>query len=168
MKLSAPAPASPAPAATARDSDGRDAVELANRLRPVLLRIGRELRRETHTLGITGGQVYILATIRDRPGIGVVELAAREQMSPPSMSNHIDRLVAAGMVTRTKADGTGSDRRRVGLDITPAGRRALADVRSRRTAWLAARLRILGDAELADVDRATDALRRLVDPGGTS
>lgn len=139
---------------------GHDALVVANRLRPVLLRLSRELRRETHALGITAGQVHILATIRDLPGIGVSELALREQMSAPSMSNHIDRLHAARMVTRTKA-GAGSDRRRVGLGITPDGRRALAAVRSRRTAWLAARLRNLGAADLACIEVALEPLQRI-------
>lgn len=139
-----------------------DALEVANRLRPVLLRLARDLRRETHAQGITAGQVHILAEIRDRPGIGVVELAAREQVSPPSMSNHIDRLETGGMVTRLRATGETEDRRRVGLSITPEGRRALAAVRSRRTAWLAAGLRGLTPEELTSIEGALDALTRLV------
>jgi hypothetical protein len=32
-----------------------DTTELANRLRPILLKLNRELRREIHSLGVTGG-----------------------------------------------------------------------------------------------------------------
>ena len=50
-------------------------VELANRLRPALLSLARELRREIHSLGVTGGQVTLLVAIKYSPGIGVRELA---------------------------------------------------------------------------------------------
>ena len=53
-----------------------DTTELANRLRPVLLKLARELRREIHSLGVTGGQVSLLIQIKQSPGIGMRELAA--------------------------------------------------------------------------------------------
>lgn len=149
-------------APTVARPDVHDALEVANRLRPLLLRLNRELRREIHGLGITAGQVHILATIRDHPGIGVVELAARELVSAPAMSNHVDRLTTAGMVTRTRAAGEGSDKRRVGLDITSEGRRALAAVRSRRTAWLAARLQRLDSDDLDRLESALGPLERVL------
>src|SRR2546427_3362340 len=116
----------------------QDPVAVANRLRPVLVQLSRQLRRELHLLGVSAGQVSLLGAIRDTPGIGVADLAAREGMSAPSICSHIDRLEASGLVTRTR-DETG-DRRRVGLRITAEGARVLRTVRSRRTAWLAARL----------------------------
>ena len=61
-------------------------VELANRLRPVLLKLARELRREIHSLGVTGGQVSLLVAIKVQPGIGVRELAAQEGLSAAAMS----------------------------------------------------------------------------------
>jgi hypothetical protein len=57
-----------------------DPLDVANRLRPVLLHLVRHLRRETHALGITGGQASLLAGIHNTPGIGINELAAREGM----------------------------------------------------------------------------------------
>ena len=106
-------------------------VDLANRLRPVLLHINRHLRREAHAQGISPGQISMLSAICDRPGIGVAELAAREGMSSPSVSVHLDRLEAAGFVTRLREED--GDRRRVGLTVTPKGSRVLRTVRSRRT-----------------------------------
>ena len=57
-----------------------DPIVVANRLRPVLLKLNRDLRREIHSLGVTGGQVALLVQIGTNPGIGVRELAARERM----------------------------------------------------------------------------------------
>jgi DNA-binding MarR family transcriptional regulator len=137
-----------------------DPVVLANRLRPVLLHVNRHLRRELHALGVSSGQVSILSALRDRPGIGVADLAAGEGTSVPSMSVHIDRLEAGGLVTRRREDAP--DRRRVGLTLTPEGARVLRTVRSRRTAWLAARLEALGAGERAAIAAAIEPLAALV------
>src|SRR5947199_6880375 len=135
-----------------------DTVAVADRLRPVLLRVGRELRREAREVGVSPEQVSLLVAIKYAPGIGVRELAARERVSPPAMSNHVDRLERDGLVARTPNE---ADRRRVGLTLTDAGRRLLRRVRSRRTAWLATRLGDLSPDELAAIDAAIEPLSRL-------
>ncbi len=135
-------------------------VDLANRLRPVLLRINRELRRELHSIGVTPGQVSLLVQIARAPGIGVSELAERERMSAPGMSGHVERLVRAGLVERTR--DASRDRRRVGLTVTKEGHNVLRSVRSRRTAWLAARLRELEPHELSAIEAAIEPLSRLL------
>ena len=136
-----------------------DPVTVANRLRPVLLKLNRQLRREIHSLGVTGGQASLLFTIQRRAGIGVRELAALEGMSAPGMSKYVGRLEAAGLVAR---EPSGRDRRRVGLRVTPEGERVLRSVKSRRTAWLAARLKGLSEAELRAVDAAIEPLQELI------
>ena len=137
-----------------------DPLAVANRLRPVLLQLARELRREVHPLGVTGGQVSLLVAIRRVPGIGVRDLAAREGVSAAAMSRHVSRLVGAGLVRRL--EGPGGDRRRVGLELTEDAERVLRLVRSRRTAWLAARLESLAERELDAVDEAIEPLHALL------
>jgi DNA-binding MarR family transcriptional regulator len=137
-----------------------DTTAVANRLRPVLLKLNRELRREIHSLGVTGGQVSLLVQIKYRPGIGMRELAALERMSVPGMSKFIARLEQAGLVQRAAVAG---DQRRVGLSLTPAGDKVLRSVKSKRTAWLAARLRQLDPEELEAVDAAIEPLMHLVE-----
>lgn len=136
-----------------------DTVSVADGLRPVLLRVGRELRREARAVGVSPEQVALLVTIKYSPGIGIRELAARERVSPPAMTKHVDRLERDGLVDRTPSD---DDRRRVGLTLTPEGHRVLRRVRSRRTAWLASRLRELDDRELAAIEAAVEPLGKLV------
>lgn len=135
-------------------------VEVAGQLRPVLLRLNRELRRELRSLGVTGGQVSLLFAIAQNPGVGVRELAGRERMSPAAMSGYVSRLERAGLVTRTPDAG---DRRRQGLTVTAEGDRILRAARSLRTAWLAARLERLDPDELAAIDRALAPLARLLE-----
>jgi DNA-binding MarR family transcriptional regulator len=122
-----------------------DPVALANRLRPALLRLNRELRRETASLGVTGGQAALLHLISRSPGVGVRSLAGLE---------------AAGLVRRVPST---DDRRRVGLELTEEGVRMLRAVRRRRTAWLAQRLGRLDPAELDALERAVGPLARLLE-----
>jgi DNA-binding MarR family transcriptional regulator len=137
-----------------------ETTDLANRLRPVLLKLNRELRREVHSLGVTGGQVSLLVAIKQAPGIGVRELAARERISVPGMSKFVARLEEAGLVQRAPVEG---DQRRVGLSLTPAGQKVLRSVKSKRTAWLSARLRQLDPDELEAIDAAIDPLVHLLE-----
>ena len=137
-----------------------DSVELANRLRPVLLMLNRHLRREAHGEGITGGQAALLAQIRSYPELGVRELAAREGVSAPSMTRYLDRMEKAGLIVRTRSV---EDARRVQLALTPKGVRALRSIRRRRTAWLASRLEGLTPVELAAIDRAIEPLSQLLE-----
>jgi DNA-binding MarR family transcriptional regulator len=137
----------------------KDTAAVADALRPVLLRVGRELRREARAVGISPEQVSLLVAIKYAPGIGVRELAAGERVSPPAMSKHVDRLERDGLVARTPS---ADDRRRVGLTLTDEGQRVLRRVRSRRTAWLASRLGELSPAELAAVEAAVEPLSHLL------
>jgi DNA-binding MarR family transcriptional regulator len=136
-----------------------DPMTLANRLRPVILRLGRELRREIHSLGVSGGQVSLLISIKQQPGITAAELAERERVSAPGMSGQLVRLEAAGLIERVRA----ADRRRIGLFLTDEGEKVLRSVRKRRTAWLVERLERLEPEERERVDAAMDALERLLD-----
>jgi len=135
-----------------------DPMTTANRLRPVILRLARELRREIHSLGVTSGQVSLLAAIKHNPGITATELAERERVSAPGMSGHLVRMETARLIERTRA----SDRRRIGLFLTPAGDKVLKSVRQRRTAWLVGRLEGLEPEEREAVEGSIDALEKLL------
>lgn len=133
-------------------------LEVAEELRPTLIRLARQLRRETEQVGVTSRQVTLLWLVRRNPGLALRELAAEEGISAPALSGHVDRLEAAGLLERVRST---EDRRRVGLELTPAGERLLRRVRARRTTWLVARLEELDPAELDAILRALPALRRL-------
>jgi DNA-binding MarR family transcriptional regulator len=142
-----------------------DPLGVANELRPAVLRLARELRRETESLGITSRQATLLWLIRERPGLSLRELAAEERISAPALSGHVDRLVKAGLAERVRDEG---DRRRVGLELTDEGARLLRRVRARRTTWLAGRLRALEPDEVAAVEAALGPLRKLLLPRSSS
>jgi DNA-binding MarR family transcriptional regulator len=145
---------SPAPVRSASEVS-----DLADSLRPVLLRLSRQLRRESQHLGLSPLDALILGMIKKREGVGVSELADQEQMSRPTMSSHVKRLEAAGWLARLAP--LADDRRRIGLTLTPAGRRALEAVRRRRNDWLAGRLQALSPEARAALETAIGPLNQI-------
>src|SRR5438128_12269906 len=135
-----------------------EAMAVADRLRPTLLHLSRELRRE-RIAGVSPHQVSLLSSIKYAPGVTVGELATEERVSTAAMSKRVSRLERDGLVARTTSE---ADRRCVGLTLTDEGQRTLRRVRSRRTAWLASRLGALSPEELVAVAAAADPLARLV------
>jgi DNA-binding MarR family transcriptional regulator len=136
-----------------------DTAAVADALRPVLLRVGREIRREARAVGISPEQVALLVAVKYAPGIGIRDLAAHERISAPALTKHVDRLERDGLVVRTPSP---NDKRRIGVSLTDEGQRMLRRVRARRTAWLATRLQRLNTAELAAVAAAIEPLSRLL------
>ena len=134
--------------------------ELAEELRPAVLRLARNLRRETESLGVTSLQVTLLWLVRSRPELSLRELAAEEGISAPSVSGHVDRLEALGLLRRIRST---ADRRRVGLELTPEGQSLLKRVRARRTTWLAERLALLTDGERERLEAALPTLYALTE-----
>jgi DNA-binding MarR family transcriptional regulator len=132
---------------------------VADELRPVLLRLARELRKETEQLGVTARQATLLWLVKRSPGLSLAELAAEEGISPPALSGYVDRLERVGLLARVRST---EDRRRVGLELTDEGQKLLRRIRARRTTWLAARLGELDAAELDALATATPALRTLL------
>ena len=114
--------------------------DVASRLRVAVNRLQRRLRREALG-GLSPGQASALGTVRrlGRPTLG--ELAAEEQVQPPSMTRIVGLLVAAGLVSK-EADA--DDRRSVHVRITPEGERALQRIRGAKDAFLVRRLGELG------------------------
>jgi DNA-binding MarR family transcriptional regulator len=132
---------------------------VADELRPVLLRLARELRKETEQLGVTARQATLLWLVKRSPGLSLAELAAEEGISPPALSGGVDRLERAGLLARVRST---EDRRRVGLQLTDEGVKLLRRIRARRTTWLAGRLGELDAADLDALAAATPALRKLL------
>jgi DNA-binding MarR family transcriptional regulator len=140
-------------------STTRSDIELAARLRPVLIRAARRLRQESGT-DLSPSLATALATI-DRFGpLTPSGLAEIERVRRPTATRMVARLEEEGLVLRTTDPADG----RVSLVSTsPAGRTLLKKVRGRKNAYLARRLRELSDEEAADLDRAAAILERLLE-----
>jgi DNA-binding MarR family transcriptional regulator len=133
---------------------------VASELRVVLGRIVRRLRAErVERRGLPLAQVVVLGRL-DRGGpSGISALAAAEHMRPQSMAATVAALEGAGLVVRRPDP---EDRRRVAIDLTPAGREVLAADRARREGWLAEAIRTdLNPRERKVLAEATGLLARL-------
>jgi DNA-binding MarR family transcriptional regulator len=147
--------AHPAPPALAGDSDA----ELAARLRLAVTRLARRLRQQVAGT-VTSSQVSALATVERLGAPTLGELAASEQVQPPSMTKMVVGLEAAGLVRRREDDADG---RIVRVVLTPDGRRALQRSRSLRNAYLVRRLHALSNEDRARLGDMVTLLEHLVD-----
>jgi DNA-binding MarR family transcriptional regulator len=132
--------------------------DLAGRLRLTIVRTARRLRQEA------GGELSpslaaALSTVERHGPMTPSEVAARERIQRPTVTRVLARLEEAGLVARTPDP---QDRRSSLVSATPAGRTLLAELRTRKTAFLAQRLERLDDDERAALDRAADILERML------
>lgn len=132
--------------------------ELATRLRVAVTRLNRRLRQQS-LAGLSPAQASALGTVnrRDAPTLG--EVAAAEQVQPPTATRLVSSLENAGLVTRVTDD---VDRRVVRVKITAEGRRALERIRTLKNAYLHRRLAALVPAERELAETLTSLLEHLV------
>lgn len=132
--------------------------ETAGRLRFAVARMARLLRQQDQS-GFGPTFIAALSTVGAHGPLTLGDLAAREQVAPPTITKVVEKLVAHGLAVRS-ADAT--DRRISRVAITPKGARQLQTYRTRRTEWLAERLRELDPTDLQRLTAAVDVLERLV------
>jgi DNA-binding MarR family transcriptional regulator len=136
-----------------------DDTDLAARLRLAVTRLARRMRQQAAGEA-TPSQLSALASV-DRLGpITLGELAAVERVRPPSMTRIVSGLEEAGFVSR-QVDP--KDRRIARVEATVAGQRFLERSRSRKNAYLAARVRTLDPDDRAVLARAATLLERLLE-----
>ena len=154
-----------------RRSDGQPAegqqadaelAELASQLRLAVARLHRRARQEAITAGddVSASRLAALATIEKRGPLTLGELAAEEQVQPPSMTRIVARLEEQGLVAR-EIDPT--DRRVARVVVTSAGHELLAVTRTRRNAFLAQRVARFTEQERRSLADALPLLERILD-----
>jgi DNA-binding MarR family transcriptional regulator len=134
-----------------------ETAELAGRLRLSVTRLARLMRQQADT-GLSPTQLATLATVEAAGPITLGDLAAREQVAPPTMTKAVACLESQSLVARHQDAG---DRRVSRLSITADGRRLLERSRTRKNAWLARRLSDLDADDRRRLAEALDALDRL-------
>ena len=123
--------------------DALSSEEVAGRLRIAVNRLQRRLRQQSLG-GLSPAQASALGTVHRQGTPTLGELAALEQVQPPTMTRIVANLADAGMLTR-EADA--NDRRSVRVRLTPAGERALERMRTLKNAFLLRRLSELDPEE---------------------
>lgn len=85
-------------------------------------------RVPTEGMELSLAATRVLARIKDNGPSRISDLAAQERSSQPTITNHVKRLEAAGLVQR---EVDPSDARAYLIALTPAGTETLAQIRSR-------------------------------------
>lgn len=132
---------------------------VADRLHGVAIHLLRRLRQEDRATGLSGPRASALSVVVFGGPVTVGELAAAEQVKPPTMTRLVSALEAGGLVRR-EADA--SDARLTRVRATARGIRLLHEGRGRRVARLRSRLQELPPGELATLGDAAAILERIV------
>lgn len=140
-----------------------DTAALAEHLRIAVARTARRLRQEAGT-GLGPTLTAALATVERHGPLTPSELATRERIQRPTATRLVARLEEHGLLTRATDP---QDGRSCVLTLTEAGHEHLAEVRTRKDAFLARHLEDLPAADRATLARAADLLEALLLDGGT-
>jgi DNA-binding MarR family transcriptional regulator len=133
--------------------------DLAGHLRHTIVRVARRLRQEA------GGELSpsltaALSTVERHGPLTPSELATRERIQRPTATRVLARLEEEELIQRT-ADLY--DRRSSLVAVTTKGSELLAELRTRKTAFLAERLDGLTPEERATLEQAADILERVLE-----
>ncbi|MGD0197315.1 MAG: MarR family transcriptional regulator [Solirubrobacteraceae bacterium] len=133
-------------------------VELPVRLRRVVVRLSRQLRRQSAS-GLPPALDSALGVIGRRGPLTPSELARLEDVRRPTATRLVAMLECRGLVERA-ADPCDGRSYRVG--VTLAGSTLLGETRTRRDAYLARALAALHDDDRDTLEQALAVLERLV------
>ena len=131
------------------------AVLVLRQLRLVFNTVKGHFREVEKKTGVAGAQVWALSVVRDRPGIGVSELAAALDIHQSTASNLLKPLIEAGMISAERAE---DDRRALVLRVTARGLAVLKKAPGPETGVLPAALSKLDLGTLARLEEDLQGL----------
>jgi DNA-binding MarR family transcriptional regulator len=110
--------AAPVPAPEAAEAHAR----VLQQFRIVFNAVKTHFQQVERKAGVGGAQIWALSVIRDRPAIGVNDLAAALNIRQPTASNLVKSLSQHALIEVRRE---GADRRAVQLHTTAEGRKVL-------------------------------------------
>ena len=143
---------------TSRKPD-RKTEALADQLHSAAIHLLRQLRKEDDASGLSAPRLSALSVVVFGGPLTLGQLAAAEQVKPPTMTRIVTGLAKEGLVLRI---GDSRDRRLTRIRATAKGRRVLAAGRARRVERLAGAVGRLGSAELAQLKRGVQVLGEVI------
>lgn len=136
-----------------------DPIAVADRLHSASIHLLRRLRWQDTASGLSTAQFSALSVLVFVGPQTLGDLAAAEQVRPPTMSRLVNTLERGGLARRQRDP---ADRRVVRVSATDEGRRLLAEGRQRRVSVLADLLATLAAPDQATVDRAVTLIETLL------
>lgn len=135
-----------------------DPVAVADRLHSAAIHLLRRVRTRDTESGVGPAQLSALSVLVFGGPRSLGELAAAEQVRPPTMSRIVAGLMRAGLVRRQVVK---EDRRRLRLEATAKGTDLLQAARKRRVESLAATLSQLPADRIEQLRRAAELVDQL-------
>jgi DNA-binding MarR family transcriptional regulator len=129
------------------------AVEAADRFHSAAIHALRHVRREDPATGVPAARLSALSVLVFGGPRTLGELAAAEQVRPPTMTRIVQALERDGLLRR---DDDPNDGRVARIRATAKGRRVMLRGRERRIANLAELLARLSQQEIAQVRKAAE------------
>lgn len=146
---------------TMSDETPQDARQLLEAVRGLVRRFSLSERADLACCGLTVAQSATLEALGDGRALGLGELSRRLGIAPSTLTRNVDRLEAAGLVTRTPEPGDG---RALRLRLTKAGERAAREAGGRERAFAESVLaRLPSDRRAASLAALQDLLRAVRD-----
>ncbi|TDI35754.1 MAG: MarR family transcriptional regulator [Acidobacteria bacterium] len=146
-----------------RQVESQQNLELADRLHSAAIHLLRRLRREDSASGLSAPRLSALSVIIFGGPVTMGELAAAEQVRPPTISRLVKDLERQGLVSRKPDPG---DERVQRVSATAKGKRLLNEGRRRRVSKLATGLARLSSKERRQLLHSAELLERLTLPDG--
>ncbi len=136
----------------------KNVLSVADSLHSAAIHLLRQLRVEDRTSGIGPAQLSALSVLVFGGSLSLKQLAAVEQVKAPTMVRIVQGLVEQKLAT-SRPDPV--DGRKIAISATPRGRSLMRRARTRRVEALAKMLTLKSKAELRELERAIELLRRL-------
>lgn len=125
-------------------------LETLQKFRLIIGSVRQHSRALEAACGIGGTQVWMLATIADKPDITVSQLGQALSIHVSTASNLLDKLARAGLVERVRGE---EDRRVVRLRLTDKGRDIVARAPRPLTGLVVDALEKMPEDSLAKLDQ---------------
>jgi DNA-binding MarR family transcriptional regulator len=132
---------------------------IADRLHSAAIHLLRKVRRVDESSGLSAAKLSALSVVVFGGPITLGDLAAAEQVRPPSMTRLVKELEGEGLVVR---EWDQTDRRVARIQATAEGQRLLKRGRNARIELISEWLRDLKPEDCATLDQATRILERLL------
>jgi len=136
-----------------------DVLVVADRLHSAAIHLLRRLRKQDVATGEGPARLSALSVLVFGGPKTLGELAAAEQVKPPTMSRMVAGLARDKLV---EIASDSSDARRMHIRATEKGKAILQEGRERRIQYLAAHLELLTSAELKALGHAVEILGRVL------
>lgn len=132
---------------------------IADRLHSAAIHLLRRVRQQDTATGEGPARLSALSVLVFGGPMTLGQLAAAEQVKPPTMTRIVNALEDGGLAKRVADTG---DARRVQIRATPKGMLLLQAARERRIGYLADHLGTLSEHERSTLGQAVESLEKVL------